>query len=93
LGIPTLFVLIPSILSGNWAKFCATCTMLLWTYIWAVARWKLRSNISQLQKLESFIDMLYLRMTIALYWHVFRHFQPIMKVWNKILQKFSARRA
>jgi hypothetical protein len=75
LAVTAIVALYSPLTMGEWAHACSILSMAGASYVWAIARWKLRSYIDSIEKFEYWLDTTYSHGIRILEWHVFRHFR------------------
>jgi len=75
LGIATGATCITPIVSGNIALILADLMMSLFSYVWGVCQWKLKSHIDFLEPIEHWLNSTYRTIIRFLEWRIFRLFR------------------
>jgi hypothetical protein len=79
-------VLIPAVLIGDWTKCVIASTAGLYSYLFAVCRWRLRSHIPMLSAFEQQLDDTY-RLLIRTYeWRIAK---PIRQIVEKLRKSYK----
>jgi hypothetical protein len=60
---------------GEWARVGAIVSMSAVSYLWGIARWRLRSHIDGFDGCEQWVDMSCRNISRFMQWHVLRFFR------------------
>jgi hypothetical protein len=63
------------ITGGEWAHAGTILCMSVASYLWGIARWRLRSHIDALEGFEEWLDTAYRTFSRFIQWHVLRYFR------------------
>lgn len=78
-----LSVIPTPLFAGDWSKLIVIIVMSSTAYLLGIARWRLRSHVESLEKIELKIDLLYRHITRITQWHILRHFRNLRRRHSK----------